>query len=201
MREFFKFLHGIGFRLLKLVGVVPLLRSRAVKFVWHSPIGNFSRNWYGVILVLVVVGLVFGWPRSSFDKAKELVARSPFDFKSHLAMAKAAAEESDFELAREEFGKAASLTTEKDGGRVLGLNSEFEEVRKVVFPEVVVDERIAELEERLAEMPGYRDLMLRLAILYWQKGDHNNSMNYFEKAFVLDPNGEEVKEVEKIIGS
>lgn len=71
------------------------------------------------------------------------------------------------------------------GQRVLGASSELEEV---VYPVKNVERKIAELEEKLREYPGNREIYLGLAKLYGQMGRAEEAEKYQEMARILDPN-------------
>ena len=77
----------------------------------------------------------------------------------------------DYELAQKLF----------DRGEVLGLEDK-------VFPEKMVVNKIAELEQKLEEYPGNRIIFLSLAELHEQLGNQEVASEYREKARVLDPN-------------
>lgn len=83
----------------------------------------------------------------------------------------------DYELAEKLYKSAA--------GNVLGAESELEDV---IYPEKVVERRIGELEEKLVQYLGNREIYLAIADLYEQLGEAEKSGEYREKARVLDPN-------------
>ena len=199
MRDFLVFLGRFLKRVTNLSGAPALVGSRPVQFVWYSPPLRFARQGFIPLVIIGLLALGIGLPVSPFDKAKRLVASRPDDFKSHLSLAGAAAGEDDFELAEREYAKASQIMNQLDKNEVLGITSEFEDVRKIVFPEETVREEIAELEATLEDQPGYRDLLLRLAVLYWQVYDEPQSQAYFEEARNLDPNNEIVKEVGELL--
>ena len=58
----------------------------------------------------------------------------------------------------------------------------------LVYPERKIEQKIAELEVKLGEYPGNRQIYLGLADLYGQIGDWEKSGEYREKARILDPN-------------
>ena len=51
-----------------------------------------------------------------------------------------------------------------------------------------IEKEIYQWEIVLEKYPGYRDLYLRLALLYWQIGNQEKGREYFQKAEFLDPN-------------
>lgn len=95
-----------------------------------------------------------------------------------------AAERGDYQIARELFGKGAGGADNQD---VLGVTSALEDK---VYPEQVVVREIARLEGKLAEYPEHRDILLEISRLYGELGEEEKAKSYFERARVLDPNGE-----------
>lgn len=100
-----------------------------------------------------------------------------------------AAERGDYETAKELFNQR---TKESENRGVLGAetdpSSDEASLEDRVYPEKVVERRIDELEEKLGEYPGDREIYLALADLYGQLGNQDKSDEYREKARVLDPN-------------
>lgn len=62
------------------------------------------------------------------------------------------------------------------------------ELEDGVYPERKVERRIEELEAKLLEYPGNKQIYLGLAQLYDQLGNAEKSDDYREKARILDPN-------------
>lgn len=83
-----------------------------------------------------------------------------------------------------DYGLARGIY-ESGGERVLGAESELEDL---VYPERVIERKIGEIEEKLKEYPGNREIYLMLTNLYTQVGDEELAGEYGEKARVLDPN-------------
>ena len=74
--------------------------------------------------------------------------------------------------------------------RVLGAESELEDR---VYPEKVVERRIAGLEGKLTEYPDNKELYLELSRLYGEIENEERAQEYWERARVLDPNGSEFR--------
>ena len=85
---------------------------------------------------------------------------------------------------RGDYGMAEQLYTTEDV-QVLGASNELEDL---VYPERVVERRIAELEQKLEDYPGNREIFLAMAELYREIGNTEKSQEYFEQARILDPN-------------
>jgi tetratricopeptide (TPR) repeat protein len=76
-----------------------------------------------------------------------------------------------------DYGLARELWSESKG-----------ELEDVVYPERKVERRIEELEQKLVEYPGNRQIYLGLSELYGQLGNGEKREEYLEKAWILDPN-------------
>ncbi len=123
-------------------------------------------TWIGVGIVMVML------LASALNVKNSVVGATSLG-----GVTKRAAERGDYELARWLY--------EAGGDKVLGAGSELEDK---VYPERVIERRIAELEEKLEEYPGNREIYLLLTDLYGQVGNQELESEYREKARVLDPN-------------
>jgi len=74
------------------------------------------------------------------------------------------------------------------------IEAQVKERQKIV-------QKIQALEILDQEKPDWRDLKLKTALLYWQLGEEEEAIKWLKEAKLLDPNGEKVIEVEKIIKS
>lgn len=132
------------------------------KYCWRTvqrfPLPRYWR-WIGIGMVLVVVV-------SSVMSAKNSVVGAT----SLAAVVEKAARLGDYQLAQE-------LWNESMGG-----------LEDLVYPERKVERRIAELEAKLVEYPGNRQIYLALTELYGQMGNSERADEYREKARILDPN-------------
>ena len=133
-------------------------------------------TWIGVGIVLSMMGMSLVNVKNSTVGAREL-----------RDVIEKAVERGDYFLAEHLY--------QTEGKQVLGSSSELEDK---IYPERVVERRIAELESRLEEYPGNREIYLILANLYQQlEGTRvdtgvdpykDKATEYREKARVLDPN-------------
>ena len=143
------------------------------KIVGRSPI---PYTYIGVLIVLLVlVTSVFNVKNSvvGLDSLGQVIIKS--------------AKSGDYTLAEELFKK---LEVGQSGNNILGSESELEDV---VYPEKIVERRIFQLENKLVEYPGNREIYLELAGLYGQLGHEEQSNEYREKARILDPNNDITK--------
>jgi len=143
------------------------------KVAGRSPL-PYSNLISGLVMVVVVSSL-FGKSLSGARSAEEAT--------------RMAASRGDYTLARQ------LLTNQQTSGAssnlVLGVSTDLPAqagMEDLVYPEKVVERRITELEEKLREYPGNRQIYLTLAGLYEQLGNQEKSSEYREKARVLDPN-------------
>lgn len=136
------------------------------KLVDRSPLPHYWRH-IGLGLVLIVLLTSLNYARYSAALAvtpKDIVVR--------------AAQIGDYEIARRLYESCA----------VPQCQSVTEEL---VYPERKVERKIADLEQKLEEYPGNREIFLMLGEMYGQLGDEEMAEEYHEKARVLDPNNVE----------
>lgn len=188
MRDVGIFLGKLSWRLLTVVGVVPVAQSRPIKFLWHSPPLSFSRKWLPVLVLLVMLGLTVTVRLDAFEIARRFVLHSPFTYSAHLRLAEAAVLAADYPLAKNELAMAESLLALGGDTRVLGVTGDMDQVRKLVFPEAALRAQVTELETEILKRPDSRDMALRLALLYWRLGETDKANDYLNRAAKLDPN-------------
>lgn len=132
------------------------------KYFWkvkgRSPLPRYWR-WVGVGLVVVVV------VASALNSKNSTVGARGVE-----EVVARAAKLGDYQLAQKLWNDSMS---------------EFEDL---VYPERRIERRIAELEAKLEEYPGNRQIYLGLTDLYEQLGNRDKSDEYREKARILSPN-------------
>lgn len=199
MKEVGIFLGKLSLRFLILIGVVPAARSRPVRFFWHSPPLAWLRQWLPMVVLVMVLGLTATQQLPSFEIARRLVLSKPYDYWAHLRLAEAAVLTSDYELAVKELTEVERLLALAGNDQVLGTVDDVDQVRNLIFPESSMAEEIATLEQTLRERPGYRDVALRLALLYWRLGNTLQAENYLQQAEAADPNSTLVEMVRGLV--
>ena len=152
----------------KVEGFWGSLEQYMGKVIARSPLSEYWRH-LGIGLVLVVVV-------SSAASAKNSVVGAT----SLEAVVEKAARLGDYETARKLWSESMS------------------DLEDAVYPERKVERRIAELEGKLEEYPGNRQIYLGLADLYEQLAGtrvdagvdpyKDKAEEYREKARILDPN-------------
>ena len=85
-----------------------------------------------------------------------------------------AAQNGDYALAQRLYGQCAV--------------PQCQSVTDLVYPEKKIDQRIADLEGKLTQYPGDRDIYLALARLYAVRGNTAQAQSYSEQARILAPN-------------
>lgn len=199
MGELGEFFKKFVWRGVQLTQVPAVVNSKPAQFLWHSPALKLTREWSAGVLLLLILGIGVTLPISRFDQTRARVGNNFRDYWGHLQLAEISAEESDFILADKELRLANQLVNATSKQGVLGVTSEFARVTDKVFPREAIYEEIAKWEEVLAQKLGYRDVLLRLAVLHWQIYEDDTAREYFEEARALDPNNEVVKQVGKLI--
>lgn len=140
------------------------------KVVGRNPI---PYTYIGILIVsFVLIASIFNVKNSvvDLDSVSQVIIKS--------------AESGDYILAEQLFNK---LEVEQSGSNILGFQSDLEDK---VYPEKIVERRIFQLESKLVEYPGNRQIYLELASLYIQIGNEGQSHEYREKARILDPNND-----------
>ncbi len=166
--------------------------------LWHFFAHCFKKHWLAItIFFLGIINLLL--PIDSFERAKNLVILRPNNSFAHLELSLAAAQALDWKLARSEFERASSLLNSNKGSQVFGISSRFEEVQARVYQEQTIHEEINLLRKVLENCPSYRDVYLRISLLYYQLSDDAAAYSFWNTAQELDPNHEEVIKVGELL--
>lgn len=150
-------------------------------------------------VMLGVVSLGNFWPVAPIRKALLDSGAKPRDVRAHLELSKEAARVNDYRLAESEFSLVQEHERIRGEEKILGVSSEMEGVRQEVFPEEVIREEIAVLE-KVAGKVNTRDAWLKLAVLHWRLFDEQKAREYWQKAWLVDPNNGLVNQVGKLLG-
>lgn len=159
----------------------------------------FQETWLAMAFALFLI-LNVVVPLGSFEKTKAAVLSRLSDPYAHLEVAEVAAEARDWELARSEFECASFLVVRSRDIPILGLTSRFEEVGSHVFVERTIREEIGSLVKVLDKHPNYRDVYLRISLLFYQLADDKAAVSFWKQAVALDPNNVEVYKVGLLLG-
>lgn len=79
---------------------------------------------------------------------------------------------------------------------VLGVQSEVEET---VFPELVLEKELMELEEILTKQPTHRDLLIRKALVLYKLRLDSSANEVLNQLLIIDPNSESVIKLEELL--
>ncbi len=148
-------------------GFLQSLEQYIYKTVGRSPL---PWSWVGVGVVGIVM-LV------SFLNVKNSVASA----QNTREVVEKASERGDYATAIKLWNDQLLITN----NQVLGAESELEEK---VYPEKVVERRIAELESQLEQYSNHFEILLEISRLNSLIGNMAKSSEYREKARILDPN-------------
>lgn len=172
------------------LGISHLRRSR--QFLHLG--GEIQRHLRGVflatakkaLLFIILLFLLFAslWPRTGFQKAAWEVGKWPNNPHLHLALAKEYAQVHHFNLVQKEVSQANSLNP-------LSLYENKAMLEKIFAEKIKkqeIEKEIKRWEEILKEYPGFRDVYLRLSLLYWQLYDNLMADTYLKNASRLSPN-------------
>lgn len=128
--------------------------------------------WRWIAIGLICIAMATSWSARDISVAGEIRVDE---------IAVKAASVGDYEAARKLLNQYADEPAARQGGSLNHLE-------ELVYPERKVERKIAELEARLVEYPGNRQIYLLLADSYDQIDHSEKSSEYLEKARVLDPN-------------
>ena len=192
-RKFIEFTGKFGFRVLRLVGIVAVVQSAPVK--WMA--GLTIWQWFGVIVLASGLVLELATPLPDFVLATRKVAANIWDQKTHLDLAVAAVMANDFTLAQKEYARLSS----PDLAQVLGAKTDISEAKLVVYPNEKIEAEIDKLNLIIEPSIDHRDILLIIALKYWQLSKIPEAREYWQKARVLDPNNQAVKELGELLGA
>lgn len=182
-------------RLLRYTEVLKERVYRPIKPL-INPLVNKIKLWH-VLTMMTGIGLMGSLSNGWQVGPQMRTAWWPWSVKAHSKMALAWFENGNEEKALEELQLANRLVifkTEK-------IKAELKKTESIVNEPKEIGEEIKSWEKILKEKPYYKDVLLRLALLSYQIYEDEKAKEYFEQAYYLDPNGEEVQEVKKVIFS
>ncbi len=187
------------------------------RFFW--PLGVISKKFYQflpepikkyltfefihaacLVLLFLVVWMGYFWPRNKLADKQLAVVRWPYSVNKNLDMANVLFETGNLDKAKLAIQRAQflyQLYKPLDiGGRI---NKQLQEGQNLTSQPVKIQQQINYWETVLSGKPNFRDVYLKLSLLYFELWQDDRSREYWEKAFYLDPNNQKVKEIGKLI--
>jgi len=160
-------------------------------------------NWVKWVGAIVFAGLIVlqVWPEGKLQEKVRAVGQDPWSVEKRLTLVESLFEAGKVELAKEEL----SLIDKSGVFRLVmrvrpSLAKEWQRVSEKLKEPEELRAKIEYWEKVLKEKPEYRDGLLRLAVLYYQVYEDEKAKKAWQGAWRLDPNGEEVKMVGRLIG-
>jgi tetratricopeptide (TPR) repeat protein len=153
-----------------------------------------------LILLFVVLWMGYFWPRNKLAQKQLAVIRWPYSVNKNLDMANVLFETGNLDKAKLTIQKAQSLyQLYKPLDMGGSMNKQLQEGQSLISQPANIQQQINHWETILSGKPNFRDVYLKLSLLYHQLWQDNKAREYWEKAFYLDPNNSKVKEVGKLI--
>ncbi len=152
----------------------------------------------GILLVGLIIFQISFFSESPFDHLKFTALQDFNNPQQHLRLAQYAAGRSDWKLAQQMLEKATSLLIADNQKRVAGIDSDFEQITREIFPESVIQSKIDYWEEIVEQYPTYRDGYLRLALLNLRLNKNEIAQRHFYSAYTIDPNNGAVAAVGRL---
>lgn len=165
----------------------------------HLTSSNFQLITVYCLLFTLLISYFL--PRSKIDKNRLAVARWPLSIKKHVQMAKTFFENGSLEKAKLEITKAKKVYQFFKFFDFKGKAKKYlKEGESLINQPEAIKKKIDYWETVLKTKPNFRDVYLRLSLLYYQLYEDEKAKQTWEKAFYLDPNNEVVREVGKELG-
>jgi tetratricopeptide (TPR) repeat protein len=148
--------------------------------------------WLTILLIILLLYSLFiqNFFLSQFDLAKQAVSRWPMLSKPHLLMAQAFFNDGSEKCFQElETAKQSWLKNQKI----------IIETEKLISQPEKINQEIAFWQEKINEGLQNPAVYLTLASLNYQIDNIEKAREYWQKAFYLDPNNQEVEKIKKLI--
>ncbi len=159
----------------------------------------YSRRFLlSLLLLLILVNYLF--PKNKIEKARLDVARWPFSAKKHLKLIKTFFDNGNSVKSKEEIRIIEMSPFMSFNIKLIpNLKKEFHKTEAIIELPDKTEEKINQLETLLLQKPYYRDLYLRLSLLYLQIWKDEEAKQAWQTAYYLDPNSPQVKQLGKLI--
>ena len=151
-----------------------------------------------MLLFLILTNYLI--PKNKIEGTKLAVARWPFSVQKHLRLIKVFFGNGNSVKTKEEIKLIQMSSFMSLNIKLIpGLQKEFKETETMIELPNKLEQQINQFEVILAEKPYYRDLYLRLSLLYLQTWQNEQAKNAWQIAYYLDPNNPQIKQLEKLI--
>jgi len=126
----------------------------------------------------------------------------PWSIKTRLALARSLFNQGQLELAQTQL----SLIETKPWAQLAiklrpGLKTDWLTTKDLITGPAKIQAEIDYWQQVLADKPNYRDGLLHLSLLYYQQYQTQTAQDYWQQANQLDPNGDMVQKVGKIVNN
>lgn len=163
----------------------------------------FTRGSKIVLLLILVMFLSFrlisfALPFSPFEKAKRDLLINPNNVSARLVIIDELLKNNQFVEAKRELSAVESIGISSS---VLGTSSWLDELltKYKESDPVEINKLINSWEIVVAQNPGYRDGFIKLSVYYYKLDNMVTAKKNLEKAKLIDPNFEAIKQLETII--
>ncbi|MBU0618791.1 hypothetical protein KKD62_00990 [Patescibacteria group bacterium] len=162
-----------------------------------------KRFWQHVVtMFLFSLILLQLWPPTGLNRFFRSVGQDPWSVKKRLQLTRELFDAGQVELAEQELAYLNSNSLLKLAIKFRpDLQHDLQTTKQKLETPKKIQAEIDYWEKILQEKPGYRDGLLRLAILYHQTYEDDKAISAWEEANQLDPNSEEVQKIKNLLNT
>lgn len=160
------------------------------------------KNWLSLMLAILSLILLvnFFWPREELFTAQLNLLRQPYSPISHLKLSRMFFNSGYGAEALAEYQKAQQgyqFFSFLDFNQKVAQN--LVETEKLIYKPGELKKEVQIWEEVLKTKPYARDVLLQLAALNYQLCQNEKALDYYSRAFYLDPNNTNVQTIGKLL--
>ena len=157
------------------------------------------KKWLAIGIIFIFI-LIQIWPRQGIAVKLQAVGQNPWSIKKRLALSQELYHLGQLELAQKELAFIESNWLMSWQFKLRPqLKKSYQQTKNLIETPQRLKAEVDYWEKVLEEKPGYRDGLLRLAVLYYQTYQIDKAQTAWQKADKLDPNNNKVKEVGQLI--
>ncbi len=184
------------------LGVVGKKFYQSLPQVVQSQLTTDNLQLVTLISLFVVLWMGYFWPRNKLVYRQLAVVRWPYSVNKNLDMANVLFETGDLDKAKLAIEHAQPLYQFYKpidmGGRI---SKRLQEGQELINQPTKIQKQINYWETILSGKPNFRDVYLKLSLLYHQLWQDDKAREYWGKAFYLDPNNPKVQEIGKVVNN